>query len=382
MDPDLRKARVGVCIVFAICGAAFATWAARIPAVQERLGLSTGELGLGLFALAAGSVIALLAAGPLIVTIGSRAGAMIGAVVLCAGLPVIAFAPGKAWFVAALFVLGVGNSVLDVSMNAHAARVEQEYGRPIFAGFHAFWNIGGLVGSGAGAALEAVHVPITVHFPWAAVLLLAIGAFATLRLFRTGPDQGQGASAFALPSKALIPLGVIAFCGFLAEGTVNDWSAVYLSDVTAAPAAVTSLGYFAFSFAMIGVRLVADRATDRVGIVALVRVVTVITLAGFALVTLVPVPAVAIIGFAVVGVGVSAVVPLAWSSASRMEPHAPSRAVAAVATCGYLGFLAGPVVISVLEGAVGLRLAVACAGALMVLVYVLAPTMRVPVAAR
>ncbi|WP_233223522.1 hypothetical protein [Amycolatopsis sp. CA-128772] len=164
MRGELKRARLGVSVVFAVCGAAFATWLARVPAVQERLGLSTGELATGLFGLAAGSVLALLGAGALLTRIGSRAAVVLGAVVLCAGLPLVAFAWSALVFFAALVVLGVGNSVLDVAMNAHAARVEEGYGRPIFAGFHAFWNIGGLAGSGVDALMEATHVPVSVHF--------------------------------------------------------------------------------------------------------------------------------------------------------------------------------------------------------------------------
>jgi MFS family permease len=210
---------VGVSVVFAVCGAAFATWAARVPAVQERLGLSTGQLAVGLFGLAAGSVFALLVAGPLIAKIGSRSGVVTGAVVICAGLPLVAFAPNFALFVAALVVMGIGNSLLDVSMNAHAARVEDGYGRPIFAGFHAFWNIGGLAGSGVAALSATWQVPLPIHFSCAGAVLLLLALWATTTRFLTGADRGQGEAAFALPSRALIPLGIIAFCGFVAEGT-------------------------------------------------------------------------------------------------------------------------------------------------------------------
>ena len=377
MAGELRQARVGVSVVFAVCGAAFATWAARVPAVQERLGLSTGQLAVGLFGLAAGSVAALLVAGPLIAKIGSRSGVVIGAVVICSGLPMVAFAPGFAPFVGALVVVGIGNSLLDVSMNAHAARVEDEYGRPIFAGFHAFWNIGGLAGSGVAALMATWHVPLSVHFSCAGALLLLLALWTTGTKFLTGADRGQGEAAFALPSRALIPLGIIAFCGFLAEGTVNSWSAVYLSDVTAAPAALASLGYFAFSITMIAVRLVADRIVLRIGTVLFIQVVTAVTVLGFALVFAAPVPVVAIIGFAVVGLGVAGIVPIAWSVAGRKQPESPGRAIAAVAACGYLGFLVEPVFVGALTKLVGLQWAIAGAGVLTLAVFFLAPALRV-----
>jgi MFS family permease len=367
-----------VSVVFAVCGAGFATWAARVPAVQERLGLSAGQLAIGLFGLAAGSVVSLLVAGPLITKIGSRAGVLAGAAVLCAGLPLVALAPDLPLFVAALAVLGAGNSFLDVSMNAHAARVELEYGRPIFAGFHAFWNIGGLAGSGVAALTALWHVPPVAHFTGAGAVLLLAGVWAAGTRFLPGADQGQGGPAFALPSRVLLPLGVIAFCGFVAEGTVNDWSAVYLSDVTEASAAFASLGYFAFSITMIGVRLKTDRLVVRVGTVLFIRVATLVTVLGLAVLIAVPVPAVALIGFAVLGLGVGGIVPLAWSVASRKQAHAPGQAIAAVAACGYLGFLTGPVLIGALTGWIGLRLALLGVVLLTAAIYWLAPSMRVP----
>ncbi|WIX81297.1 MFS transporter [Amycolatopsis carbonis] len=377
---ETLRARAAVSVVFAVCGAAFATWAARIPAAQAHAGLSAGQLAIGLFGLAAGSVVALVAAGPMLTKIGSRRGVVIGATVLCAGLPLAALASNLVAFVGALVVLGVGNSLLDVSMNAHAARVEEAYGRPIFAGFHAFWNIGGLLGSGVGALLE--HVPIGVHFTVTGVVLLVITLAASTR-FLPGADRGQGDAAFALPGKALIPLGVIAFCGFVAEGTVNDWSAVYLRDVTVASAALASLGYFAFSITMIAVRVVADRLVARFGVVPFMRVATLVTVVGFVLVVAVPVPGFAVAGFAVVGLGVSGMVPLAWSAAGRKQTAAPGRAIAAVAACGYFGFLVGPVLIGALAGGIGLHWALGVVGALVVSVYFLAPTMRAaPVPAR
>ena len=171
----------------------------------------------------------------------------------------------------ALVILGMGNSLLDVSMNAHAARVEREYGRPylrasMLSGISEGWRDPGSQGR------RGLHVPITAEFPVTGVVLLALSWWATGTRFLRGRDQGQGSSGFAWPSRVLLALGVIAFCGFIAEGTVNDWSAVYLTRRLGASPALASLGYFTFSVAMIAVRLVADRLAARAGVDRLVRV--------------------------------------------------------------------------------------------------------------
>jgi MFS family permease len=168
---------------------------------------------------------------------------------------------------------------------------------------------------------------------------------------------------------------VIAFCGFIAEGTVNDWSAVYLTSSDSAPAAVASLGYFAFSIAMIVVRLTADRLTMRIGAAQVTRAAALVATVGFGLVIAVTLPAAGIAGFAIVGLGVSVVVPLAWSAAGRAQPDSPGRAISAVAAPGYLGFLLGPVMIGALAGLASLRLALIVATVITVVICLLAPTM-------
>lgn len=353
-----------------------------MPAIAQKLGLTAGQLAVGVFGLAVGAVFALICAGPLLTRIASRTGVVLGAAVMGAGLPLVACAPNLPALVGTLVVVGAGNSLLDVSMNAHAARVESAYGRSIFAGFHAFWNIGGLAGSGVAAAMAAWQVPVTVYFTVAGVTSFVLAAAMARWLLFSGPDQGQadGASpAFALPGKALLALGVIAFVGFVAEGSVNDWSAFYLHNLTRSSAAFASLGYFAFSITMIVVRLIADRMVLRVGIVAFIRAAAITTVAGFALLVAVRVPGAGLAGFAVIGVGVSGIVPMVWSAASKKRPDSPGQAIAAVAACGYVGFLTGPVIIGGLQEWLGLPFALACVGAFSGIVWFLAPTMRAPV---
>lgn len=171
---------------------------------------------------------------------------------------------------------------------------------------------------------------------------------------------------------------MIAFCGFLAEGTVNDWSAVQLSSSTGAAPAGASLAYVVFSVSMVAVRVVADRLAERVGVVGLVRAATAVTVLGFLVVAFARTPWTGIVGFGVVGLGVSAIVPLAWSAVARRAPTAPGPAIAAVATCGYVGFLVGPVLVGSLAGAVGLPAAIGVVGLLVAGVYPLAPRMRAP----
>ncbi len=169
---------------------------------------------------------------------------------------------------------------------------------------------------------------------------------------------------------------MIAFCGFVAEGAVNSWSAVYLADVTGATPALASLGYFAFSTTMIAIRLVADRVVARTGAVRFARVATAVAVLGFAVVLFAPWPIAVVLGFAVVGLGVAGIVPIAWSVASRKQADKPGQAVAAVAACGYLGFLVEPVLVGALATRVGLHWALSSAVVVTLGIFALAPSLR------
>ena len=376
----VRAARRATQGFFLITGIAAASWAAMVPFAKVRLGLDEANLGVVLLFMGIGSVGAMPLAGFFIHRFGHRGVVALSALVVSLALPLLALAPSTPAMIAALIVFGASIGALDVAMNAHAARVEEGYGRPIFAGFHAFWNIGGLAGSGVDALMEALRVPVSVHFPIAGAVLLALALWGRA-LFLSGADRGQGEAAFAWPGRALVPLGVIAFCGFVAEGAVNSWSAVYLADVTGATPALASLGYFAFSGTMIAVRLVADRVVARTGAVRFVRVATTVAVLGFAVVLLVPWPVAVVFGFAVVGLGVAGIVPIAWSVASRKQADAPGKAVAAVAACGYLGFLVEPVLVGALATRIGLHWALSSAVVVTFGILFLAPSLRVREAA-
>jgi MFS family permease len=362
-----------VATLFAVSGAAFATWAGRIPAFREQLGLTPGTLGAALLGLTLGAVLALPMSGALIARFGSRRSTISAMLALCVTLAALPHAGTLPALAGALALFGAANSVLDTSMNAQGVEVERAYARPILASFHGWWSVGGLAGSGV-AALIAPHVGILMHMSVAAVLLLGAGLAASRFLV---PDRaGAGRTpAFARPTKALAALGAIAFCGLLAEGAAYDWSAVYLRDAGAG-AGLAAAGYASCSLAMAACRFGADRVVGRLGSRAFVRVAGLVSTIGIVLAVAVPHPAVAIVGFGLLGGGLAGIVPVVFSAAGRVAPDRPGPALAAVATLGYLGFIAGPATIGGIGELVDVR-----AGLAAVIVMTLAMTLlgsRVP----
>jgi MFS family permease len=358
-----RRARAGTALVFFVHGVAIATWVPRIPAVKERLGLTEGSLGIALLGLAVGALLAMQLVGPLLARFGSRPVTRVAALAHVTLL----IAPALAWnlgsLLLALGLFGVSIGMLDTAMNAHGVVVERLSGRPIMAGLHGLWSVGGLVGSiTAGLAARAGWDPLR-HFAVAAAVLGVLAAVGTRGLLpatadRVGTGEAPGArrgGAVAWRGRAVLLLGLVGFCSFVGEGTVADWSALYLREVGASPGAAAA-GFAAFSLAMASSRLLGDRLTARTGPVRLVRAGGLVAACGLGLGVATGQQLPAVVGFGLVGIGLAAVVPIAFSAAGNLGGPG-GMGIARVASLSYLGTLAGPPAIGFTAELLSLRLA-------------------------
>ncbi|WP_437603868.1 MFS transporter [Sorangium sp. So ce590] len=374
---DVARARRAVSVMFVANGIAFASWAARVPAVRERLGLSDGALGLALLGIACGAILAFRAAGPLIARFGSRGVTRVSAVLLCAALPVPALAPSFAALVAALLLLGVSNGLMDVAMNAQAVEVERRHGRPILASFHGMFSLGGLIGAALGAlAADRALSPAAHLLAVAAVLAAAVTAEGGALSADARPEAPAAAAAGASGegrSTRLVLLGLIAFCSSIGEGAMANWSAVYLRDELHTTAAVAATGYAVFSLAMLLGRFSGDGLTQRFGAERLVRAAGLLVAGGLGAALIANVPAAMLLGFACVGAGLSIVVPLVFRAGASAPGVAPGRALATLATMSYGGFLVGPPVIGLIADHLTLRGGLVLVVALVLVIVVLAP---------
>jgi MFS family permease len=376
-ETALRRAHAGIALVFFVHGAAIATWVPRIPAIKERLGLTEGSLGVALLGIAVGALVTMQLVGPLLARYGSRPVTRVAAFANAALL----LAPALAWNLPSLLVglglFGVSIGLLDPAMNAHGVVVEQRRGRPIMAGLHSMWSIGGLVGAvTAGLAARAGWDP-PLHFAVAAAVLATVAALATRELLPAAVDavpvpaagggQGhRGGGAASRWGRAVLLLGLIGFCSFLAEGTAADWSALYLRDLGASPGAAAA-GFAAFSLCMAAGRLVGDRLTSRLGPVRLVRDGSLVAAGGLGLGVVAGNELVAVAGFGLLGAGLAAVVPIAFSAAGNLGGPG-GVGIARVASLAYLGTLAGPPAVGFTAELTSLRFALLIPVALCVLI--------------
>jgi len=370
----VRGARRAVASIFFVNGAVLASWVPHIPAVKARHALSDGELGILLLFMAVGAVSALPVAGWLVARLGSRRMTSLAALALSVALPAPVVAPHVVIVALALVVFGACNGLLDVSMNAQAVAVEQRYGRAIMSSFHALFSLGGLVGAGVAAGVMATGVGDAAHVAGTALVsLLAVGA-AIPWLLRSPPAERVGVG-FARPDGVLLGLGTLAFCGLVAEGAMGDWSAVYLHDTLASSAALAATGFAAFSVTMAAGRFGGDRLVARFGPAAVLRGSGAVGALGLAVALTLGTARAGIAGCALVGLGLANVIPIVFSAAGRIPGVPPATGLAAVATTGYVGFLAGPPAIGLAAQLSGLRVALGIVSALCALIA-LVPVVR------
>src|SRR5258708_10672368 len=355
--PPPQLARWSTSLLFFLNGTIFATWATRIPAVQAKLMVSTGELGIALLGTAFGALAAMNLSGYLAARFGSRSVTVIASMSLCLMLPLLALAPTLPILVGTLVLFGASNGSMDVAMNAQGVAVERQYGRPILNSFHACYSLGGLVGALAGGLVASHSIAPLPHFLGAA-LFCAILSLSVARSLLPAEAEAQGtAVAFARPTRAILALGLVASWLVLGEGAMADWSAIYLNGTLRTGAGLAAAGYAAFSVVMAMGRGVGDQLTARLGPGTMMQLEGPRAAAGLTLALVVTSIPIALLCFGLVGAVFSVVFPLTLSAAGRTSKQAAGTAIAAVATCGYVGFLVGPPVIGFVADVLSLRTA-------------------------
>jgi MFS family permease len=364
----LRAATRATYVAFAGAGFGFASWASRIPQVKARLDLDPSQLGLVLLSLAAGSVMSLPLAGPIVGRFGSRRTVMATGVLGGIGLIVIAigYRIGVAPVVAGLLCWGVASGTWDVAMNVQGAVVERLVGRSIMSRFHAGFSLGTVAAAASGAVMVALGVSVTVHLAVAGVLVAVAvpslardfvadsaqpGASTRQATGAAGPGEHEPISARASlgawrePRTLLVGLFTLAFA--FAEGTGNDWISLATIDRHHVAAALGTLVLAVFLGAMTTARWFGPAALDRYGRVAVVRCLAVLAIAGLVLFVFGPGMVLAFVGALLWGAGTSLGFPVGISAGADEAAFAAPR-VGVVTTIGYCAFLGGPPLIGFL----------------------------------
>ncbi len=422
----LRTQRIGVSTIFVVHGAVMGTFATRIPAIAEHLHLTPGTLGVALFAPAVGSITMMPFTGRIIHRLGGRLATHLLLGLWCAMLVLPALAPSLALLWLALFVFGASAGMSDIAMNAQAVALDEAMGKSIMSGLHGMWSVGGFAAAGVGALAAQADIGVRAHFAGVAIVLLVVGQFACRLLPATTDEHvtvpgetgaGDPATAptaelpaaasadgtppvsgdapksprFGFPSRAVLVIGLVAFCAVFGEVAGSDWCAVYLRRVLGAGHATAALGYAVFAFAMAACRLTGDRFIRRFGAARAVRTGAIAGSIGAALVVAAVDTVLTIVGFGLIGLGVAVVVPLAFVAAGRLARAQTSagggtttsgaktgNAIAGVATIAYGAGLAAPGVIGGIASLTSLRVSFIVVTVLVVAVAVFAGVLGDP----
>jgi MFS family permease len=368
----LTSSRVAVKVLFFINGFVHANLAARFPLVQELFSVDNGTFGIVLLSTSLGALLAMPFTGWLIIRNGSRRIAIAAIFLYCLFVPLVPLMTGIYGLALIFFIMGITAGMLDVSMNAQAVMVEQQYRKPIMTSFHALFSIGMVAGAGCGALFVTLQTTLFVHLSIVIAISLLGAAWARYHLIHDKPaEKVAEGPAFRLPNAAMVSIGVIAFCCMLGEGAMADWSTNFMEKVAGASKALAPIGLSSFALAMTIGRFFGDSIRTKLGDRKLMIYLGLISTFGLTIMLVFIHPYVAIAGLFITGLGLSSIVPIAYSIAGNTKDLSPGVGLAMVTTVGYSGFLFGPPIIGFLADWQSLRLALGIVALLFVSMTIL-----------
>ncbi|MGR4884551.1 MFS transporter [Streptomyces sp. LARHCF249] len=349
VDVRLRRGRSALGFSFFAQGVAFALLVTRIPAIQDRYGISDGLLPAFLAAVPILAGVASVATEHLVKRVAPSA-------VLRWAQPVVLLAllgvgaGSEMWHVAvALGVFGLSVGALDASMNMLGVSLQRAYGRSIMLGFHAAYSLGGIAGASAAWAGAHWHLDLLPSYLPAVAVLVPLVLLGSRRYvdapFEAAGEKGLGAGG----AKLLLPLCLVMACAYIGDSTVANWSAKYLQDVLGSSEQLATVPYNVYMVTTLIGRAVGDLGVRRFGAAAVVRGGTVVAAAGFAVVAAAPGAWVGMLGFTLLGIGLCVIVPQTFAAAGRLFPGNSDTAIARLNIFNYVGFLIG----SPLVGGIG-----------------------------
>jgi len=336
------KNRAAVSLLFLMNGFLVGCWAPKIPEFAERLHLNKFELGLMILVFGLGSLFMMPLAGAQIASRGSKVVAKAMAVLLLPSLIALTITQSVWTAAIAIFLFGGFIGAMDVAMNANAVAVEQSMHRAIMSSCHAFWSLGGLIGSAMGGFLIS-HWGALGHAQVATVLAAIFLAAAWPMILADHPHPDEEKPKARLPMTPL-PwlLGIMALFSMVPEGAVLDWGALYLREELGASITLSGFAFAAFSLTMSTMRFAGDLVRDRFGAVMTLRVCTLFAIVGMLIASRAPSAEIAVIGFALCGIGISNMVPIAFSAAGNVPGLQAGIGLSVVTTMGYSGILIAP----------------------------------------
>jgi fucose permease len=329
--------------VFASINILFGTWAIYIPTVKEKLGIDKADLGVAIFFLALGVFVIFPMAAKIIDWLGVGKATWYGVLFSCVAALLPLVAPNYYSLMGALFLLGASNGITDIAMNTLVTEIEKEDRQNFMSASHGFFSLGGVF-AGLGSFLIIPIDNPALHMLYAVILVFVVNLIfhKHYKHIVTAPVEKQSFSLKLF--KPLFILGVLSFMVMGGEGAIVDWSGLYLQEVSLAPEALIGAGFLAFSVMMTLGRFLGDSISANIGPVKIVALGAAISIVGY-LFVLTAQMYMAIIGFALIGLGFSVIIPELFRIGGTVKGIDSAKGVSFIAGTGYSGFLLGPVIL-------------------------------------
>jgi MFS family permease len=353
-----KQIRIAVAALFFVSGFGFSSFASRIPSIQQNLHINEAQLGTALFAIPFGLVCMLPLTGYILGKYESRYGLIMGASFYNICLCLLGYVTNVWQLMAVLFFFGGSRNLMNIAVNAQSIGVQKLYAKSIITTFHGIWSITGFVGGALGGLMISHDISLPVHFEIAAVIcFVLIGIFFkdTVRNDVRQPEEGAKRVWYHFPKGALLILGIIAFCCMTCEGIMFDWSGIYFQKVVHVSKQNITTGYVAFMCAAAVARFSGDWLINKLGTKKVLQLCSGFAFVGFLISIAFPYLIPATIGFVLVGIGVSCIVPIIMALAGKTSGKSAGIAIASVSTVSYFGFLFGPPVIGYIAQAANLQ---------------------------
>lgn len=358
-----KRVRFAISLFYFGQGVVFASWASRIPDLKSTLQLSDAALGSILLALPLGQLLTMPISGRLTTIFGSRRMLTIGAPLYALSLILLGLATVGWQLAIFLFLLGISGNICNIALNTQGVAGETYYGKPIMTSFHGAWSVGGFTGALVGLVMMNFHLSPFIHFCIiAAIVWLHIVINYRFLLPGQKSSSSNKPKLFTKPQGVLVQLGIIGFCSMATEGAMFDWSGVYFKEIVKAPQSLVILGYTSFMIMMATGRFLGDKIITKYGRKRSLQVSGIIITTGMFTAVLFPYLIPSVIGFMLVGIGVSGIVPMVYSIAGTNTKVSPGIALAMVSGVSYFGFLMGPPLIGYISELSSLRYSYAFIG--------------------
>lgn len=357
---SVRSQRLAVAVAFAVNGATLGSWLPRVPDIRARLDLDLDELGMLLSAAGVGGLLASAAAGALVDRVGSRRASVVAASALSSALIVLGQADAVAVFAVALVFVGILDTVADIGMNVQAAQLSRRTTGSVVQRLHGLWSVGTVLGGVVGTGAAEAGVSLEAHFGAAGAAMVVLSILTARGYARVDdPPEPQDDGDVRSQRPVLAVLAALALCLAVLEGAPGEWAATFGRDVHDASPGLAGIGYLAVTVGMVVGRFAGDRLTDLRGAAWVFRSALATTVAGVVVVCTSPVQFVAVVGFAVTGLGLSVLFPAVYLQAADTPGVPGGLGVGVMSTGARAGFLVSPLVIGALAEAVSLRAALA-----------------------